>query len=511
MTDSDARRRDDNLRLWAPALVVLLTFVVFSGGLANGFVNWDDRQGLVGNQSWRGLGWTNIKWMLTTFDLGHYQPLSWLSLGLDYELWGLSAFGIHLTSLLLHCGCALIAYFIGLRLLKDPAAAAAAALLFSLHPLRVESIAWAAQRRDPLSTIFYLWTLLCWLDGRRRGALVCAFLSLSAKLTGLTLPVVLLLLDIYPLGRLSPDWRQWHKPAARGIFLEKMPFAALALIFLMVNVFAQVSIATMPTLGQFGLAPRLSNSLYSLVFYLGKTLWPADLSPLYYGGSASARLTLWIGGGAALVIAMGFRYPRLRPALAASCAFYVMTLIPYLGLVKSGRQIAADRYTYIACLPWALLVAAGLASRGRKALAAGTGVLLLALGAASVKQTALWHDSLSLWRRALAVEPMSDTPRPILAIALMERGRADEAMLYLKEQVNLFPGDFESRKMLLELAGKDGVSVAEHARIHKNLGREYFALGERDKAAWHFRRARMYAEAARVPHKTQSRPLSKDP
>lgn len=494
MTSSEAWR-DDGLRLWAPALVVVLTFVAFSGSLVNGFVNWDDRQGLLETTGWRGLGWSNLKWMFTTFDLGHYQPLSWLSLGLDHALWGVSAFGIHLQSLLLHCGCALIVYLIGLRLLEGRATAAVAALLFSLHPLRVESIAWAAERRDPLSTLFYLWTLLLWLDGKRRWALVTALLSLSAKLTGVTLPGVLLLLDAYPLKR-------WSKAAAPKLLWEKVPFAVLAGIFLVVNIFAQVSIATMPTLSQHGWAPRLVSSAYSLVFYLGKTVWPTNLSPLYYGGSPADHMTIWIGGAVAMGIAAAFKFPKLRPALGAACAFYFMTLIPYLGLVKSGRQIAADRYTYIACVPFALLVAAGLQGRLRMAAV----LVLLALGAVSWKQTALWHDSLSLWRRALAVEPMSDTPRPIIALALLERGRADEAILYLEEQVTLFKGDFESRKMLVELAGKKGVSPAEHARIHESLGKQYLAAGEREKSAWHFRRARLYS----VPHKAQTRPEPKD-
>ena len=501
MTSPDARR-DDGLRLWAPAFVVLATFIVFSGSLTNGFVNWDDRQGLVGTTGWRGLGWTNLKWMFTTFDLGHYQPLSWLSLGLDYQLWGLSAFGIHLQSLLLHCGCALIMYLIGLRLLKDRAAAAVAALLFSLHPLRVESIAWAAERRDPLSTLFYLWTMLLWLDGKRRWAVLTALLSLSAKLSGITLPGVLLLLDVYPLKR-------WNKESALALLWEKIPFAVLAVVFLVINVFAQVSIATMPTLSQHGLAPRLFSSAYSLVFYLGKTVWPASLSPLYYGGSAADHLSLWIGAGvAAALLAAAFKFPKLRPALAAAGAFYLMALIPYLGLVKSGRQIAADRYTYIACAPFALLAAAALAGRGRAKLLIPAGLLLAPLAVASGRQTALWQNSLLLWKQALAVEPYSDTPRPIIALGLIERGRLDEATLYLEEQVNLFKGDFESRKMLLELAGKDGVSVAEHARIHGNLAKEYAAAGDHKKAAWHENRARAYAEA--LPRKAQTRPVPKD-
>lgn len=484
--------REDPVRLIAPAAVVVLTFLVFSGSLSNGFVNWDDRIGLLDNTAWRGLGLGRLRWMLTTFDLGPYQPLTWLTLGLDYTVWGVSAFGIHLTSLLLHCGCALAVYFISLRLMKNKLGAAAAALFFSLHPLRVESVAWASQRRDPLAGLFFLWTLLCWLDGRRRRALLCALLSLCAgKPAGLALPAVLLLLDVYPLKRLPANPRLWSKPAARAIFIEKLPFAGLSLCFLALNVFAQVNMGALPTLAQVGWAPRLANSLYSLVFYLGKTLWPAGLSPLYSGWSA-AGASLWIGAAAAAALAAAAMLsPRLRPILAAACAFYAMTLLPYLGLLKAGKQIAADRFTYIACLPWALLVAAGLttAARGRLRPAAAAGTLLVALGAASWRQTRLWHDSVALWRRALSVEPFGETSRPILAVALLERDHAGEAVLYLEEQLRIFPGDFDSRKLLTRIAGKGGYSAASRAKIHGGLAREFLRRGERDKAAWHFRKA----------------------
>ncbi|MDP3543822.1 MAG: hypothetical protein Q8T11_15245 [Elusimicrobiota bacterium] len=486
----------DRLRLLAPAAVVILTFLVFSGSLANGFVNWDDPAALLDNAGWRGLGWDRLRWMLTAFDLGHYQPLSWLTLGIDHAVWGVSAFGIHLTSLLLHCGCALLVYRIALRLTGDRAASSAAALLFSLHPLRAESVAWAAQRRDPLSGLFFLWTMLCWLDGRRRWALVCALFSLSAKLTGLTLPAVLLLLDVYPLKRLPADWRGWLSPAARPVLLEKLPFAALSAVFLALNLAAQASVGALPALADVGWTARLGSALYSLAFYLGKTLWPAGLIPLYYGESASAHVSLALGGAAAAgLAAAGLRFPRLRPALAAAGVFYAVTLIPYLGLVKSGRQLVADRYTYISCLPWALLAGAGLtaAARGRPFRAAAAAALLAALGAAAWRQTGYWRDSTALWRHALSVEPYGDTARPFLAAALITDGRPGEAALYLEEQLAIFPGDDASRRMLQDLVGEDGLGAAERAAIHRGLAREFLERGESDKAAWHRRRAQALA------------------
>lgn len=470
--------------LLPPASVFALTFLVFAGSLQNGFVNWDDRQALVYNEMWRGLGIVQLRWMLTTGFLGHYQPLSWMSLGLDHVLWGGTPFGIHLTSLLLHCAAAVIVYFIALRLLKEPLAAAAAALLFSIHPLRVESVVWAAQRRDPLSGLFFLATILCWLDGRRRAALLCAFLSLSAKITGVTLPAILLLIDVY-----------WFKRDYRKALLDKLPFAALSLAFLVLNVWAQIDAATMAPLAKVGWATRLGNSAYSFVFYLGKTLWPTGLSTLYYGGGDLDRLSVIIGAAAISLIAYGLTKPRLRTPLAAACAFYAIALIPYLGLFKSGRQIAADRYTYVACLPWALLGGAVLTTH-RKAAPPVAAALVLSLGAVAARQTAVWHDSVSLWRQALKIEPLGDTARPLLAQGLLERGRTGEAVLYLEEQIGIFPADEYSRKMLADVVGPKGVSDAERARMHRELGQEFLDAGDKPRADWHFRKAARYEERA---------------
>ena len=461
--------------------VAALTFLAFAGSLSNGFVNWDDRQALVYNEAWRGLGLYQLRWMLTTGFLGHYQPLSWLSLGLDHVVWGGTPFGIHLTSLLLHSAAAVVAYFIALRLLKERAAAVAAALLFSLHPLRVESVVWAAQRRDPLSGLFFLATILCWLDGRRRGALVCAFLSLSAKITGVTLPALLFLIDVY-----------WFKRDYRKALLDKLPFAALSLVFLALNVWAQIDAATMAPLAKVGWGVRLFNSAYSFVFYLGKTVWPAGHSTLYYGGGGGDRLSVMIGAVVLASLAYGLTKPKLRPALGAACAFYAIALTPYLGLFKSGRQIAADRYTYVACLPWALLAGAAAKGRARVAVAA----VLLALAVASARQTAVWHDSVSLWRQALANEPLGDTARPLLAQGLLERGRVTEAVLYLEEQVGIFPADEFSRKMLADVVGPKGVSDADHAKMHREMGLEFLDAGDKPKADWHFRKAARYEERA---------------
>ena len=221
-----------------PGLVALITFVVFSPALRNGFVNWDDLETLVENQNFRGLTWSHLRWMFTTFHMGHYQPLSWVTFGLDYLRWGMDAFGYHLTNILLHSANAVLFYFVSLRLLAIAApissavvlklAAGFSALFFAIHPLRVESVAWATERRDVLSGFFLLLTVLSYLKavvtetnrtGRRRWIAVSAMLyvlSLLSKASGMTLPVVLLVIGRIPASP-ARGWKEqmvWRRRAA---------------------------------------------------------------------------------------------------------------------------------------------------------------------------------------------------------------------------------------------------------------------------------------------------------
>src|SRR5215510_3692752 len=286
---------------WAiPILVAVLTVAAFYPVLQNKFVNWDDYRNIVENPHYRGLGWTNIRWMFTTFHVGHYQPLSWLTLGGDYVLWGMNPFGYHLTSLLLHAATAVVVFFLAQELLSIAAAgaqkpvavligAAMAALVFALHPLRVESVAWATERRDVLSGLFYSLTILAYLYACRGGKLrgkwywgtlglfLCAILSKSLTVT---LPAVLLLLDIYPLRRLGGTQGWWSK-SARAVYWEKFPFALLSLGFSAVAFIALAQIENMASLQRLGLVDRLMISVYSLWFYFWKTVAPFKLSPLY--------------------------------------------------------------------------------------------------------------------------------------------------------------------------------------------------------------------------------------
>ncbi len=273
--------------------------------MQNNFVTWDDYDNLVVNPHYRGLGWSQLGWMFTTFHLGHYQPLSWVTFGFDYLVWRMDPFGYHLTNVIFHTVNAVFFYFIARRLIalafSSPdyekswqliTSAAFAALLFAIHPLRVESVAWVTERRDVLSGFFCLWTLSCYLRAasmhepipRQRwlAAAVGAYaLSLLSKATAITLPAILLLLDVFPLRRFHGGIQDWFKLRNRSLWWEKLPFAVLACGFAVIALVAQYSSGALTALQRYDISFRFAQAFYGLMFYLWKTLLPAHLSPLY--------------------------------------------------------------------------------------------------------------------------------------------------------------------------------------------------------------------------------------
>src|SRR6266705_2241319 len=283
-----------------PALIALVTFAAFLPVLQNQFVDWDDQRNFLDNHHYRGLGWTHLRWMWTTH-LGHYIPLTWMTLGLDYLLWGMNPVGYHLTSLLLHAANAVVFFFVVRRLLTQAlsspserghalaVSAGFAALLFAIHPLRVESVVWVTERRDVLSGLFYLLAILVYLRACEQGAsgrggywlsvavFVCALLSKSMVVN---LPVVLLILDVYPLRRLGGPIGWWSKPARR-VYVEKIPFVLLAAAASVIALMAQLSFHAALSVAQLSVPGRLSVSAYGLGFYLWKMVAPVNLSPLY--------------------------------------------------------------------------------------------------------------------------------------------------------------------------------------------------------------------------------------
>src|SRR3989449_6560836 len=277
-------------RRWAhwlvPALIALVTFAAFLPALQNQFVNWDDHENFLDNPHYRGLAWSHLRWMWTTHR-GHYIPLTWMTFGLDYLLWGMNPVGYHLTSLLLHAANAVVFFFVVRRILTralpSPSergyalavSAGVAALGFAIHPLRVESVAWVTERRDVLSGLFYLSAILIYLracerEERGRGGywlsgavFGCALLSQSMVVD---LPVVLVILDVYPLRRLGGAVGWWSAPARRG-YVEKIPFVLLAAAASAIAVMAQLSAPAAVPLAHPSVPGRLAGSADGLSFF----------------------------------------------------------------------------------------------------------------------------------------------------------------------------------------------------------------------------------------------------
>ena len=493
MSRKNRSRRLELQHAVIPLVIAFSTFAAFLPALQNQFVSWDDAENFLDNPHYRGLGWTHLRWMWTTH-LGHYIPLTWMTLGLDYLLWGMNPVGYHLTSLLLHAANAVVFFFVVRRLLTlalpSPAerghaltvSAGFAALVFAIHPLRVESVAWVTERRDVLSGLFYLLTILLYLRACERGARsrgwyglsVAAFvLALLSKSMVVNLPVVLLILDVYPLRRLGGAVGWWSEPARR-VYVEKIPFVLLAAAASAVALMAQLSHNTMVSVVQLSALGRLALSVYGLSFYLWKTVAPVNLSPLY---ELPPTVNPWAPpfllsyGLVVAITALVLALRRPLPGLLAAWVAYVVVLLPVLGIFQSGPQIAADRYTYLASLGWAILVSAGVLSHWRRRPFLFTGLaacVLFGLGILTWNQVQVWRDSEKLWTHALATYPKSSIAENNLGNVRADQSKLAEAIEHYRQALDIDP---------------------EHASAHYNLGNVLAQQGKLAEASEHHRQA----------------------
>jgi tetratricopeptide (TPR) repeat protein len=414
----------------------LLVLAAFWPCLGAGFVNFDDDFVVLHNPWLRELSANSLRWMFSESWIGHWTPLAWISLALNHAVHGLDPFGYHLVNVALHALNAWLAAGVFEALLARAApqqtlaarrsAALAAALLFALHPLRVESVAWITERRDVLSGAFWLGTLWAWLaatapdiePARRRrrlaGALVLFCASLLSKAWGITIPALLLVLCAWPLRRFGAG-------KTRVVAAELALFAVFACAGGGLAWWAQSRDSAAVSLADHTLVERYLQACYGVALYVQKSLWPSGLHVLYplpreiswaeprflVPGLAVPLVTLALLGAA-----------KRAPALCVAWCAFGITAAPILGFAQSGVQLAADRYTYLACLPFALLAAAGLARcvGARRGLALAC-ALAAALGVATWKQCGYWKDSLALWERSLALEPDN-------YVALYKRGKA---------------------------------------------------------------------------------------
>jgi tetratricopeptide (TPR) repeat protein len=478
-------------RAWiAAAFVALCTFIAFLPTLGNAWVTWDDDRNFLDNIRYRGLDAEHLHWMWTTFHMGHYIPLSWMTLGVDYELWGMDARGYHFTNLLLHCANAVLIYFIARRVLALTAprlvaehqnrltfAAVFTALFFAIHPLRVESVAWVTERRDELSGLFFWAATLTYLryavdPGRERrwywwtlALYACAMLS---KATSITLPAVLFLLNVYPLRRIGGPTGWWSREARR-IYLELLPVGVISLAAIPLTILA------LAPPNQLGLEAKLAVSAYSLAFYLWKTLLPTGLSPLYgmplHVNPMEGRFV--ISYIVVIVTAIvGWLAWRRWPSVTVALLGFLAVTFPLLGVVQNGPQIAADRYTYHAAPALALLVAGGglvLLTTSLATLVRPAAVIVLAtFGVLTWRQIEVWHDPTTFWSYVLARDPQSSIAETAIGTLFVRERRYADAIVHLEHATMLDP---------------------TYAEGYDNLGIAYSNVGRVEDGITQFRKA----------------------
>jgi len=441
-------------RAGVPCLVFAAAFLTFLPALNADFVNWDDYDNVVNNTGVHGLRAAQLEWMWTGTVLGHWIPLTWMSFGLNYALDGVRARGYHLLNLLLHAASATVFFFIVRRLLRAAGAAAAeqglsvgaafAALLFAVHPLRVESVVWVTERKDVLCGFFFMLAVLAYLraaegDTLRRGWM-CASLAATAaallsKAAAVPLPAVLLLLDAYPLRRARLiGWRR--------CLIEKLPWAVIAAIAASIALRVVLTRTGVTDYGTYGLGARLAMTAYTFTFYPARWLWPVQLLPLYELPMEVRLLDprfLMPALGFVAVTALLWALRRLFPAGLAAWTLSILMLLPISGFVHSGHQLAHDRYSYLSGLGFAALAGGGLARLldarrqgrlsaviARSVLAFAAAVLLL-LTMGAWDQSKVWQDSETLWRWSVNVDPDCSICWNNLGTSLMDQNRYPEA------------------------------------------------------------------------------------
>jgi protein O-mannosyl-transferase len=484
-----------------------VVLAVYGQVVQHAFINYDDPDYVTANPYVRaGLTRAGVEWALTTVHASNWHPLTWLSHMIDCQLWGLRPGAHHLTSVVLHAINAMLVFALLNGTTGALWASAAVAWLFALHPLHVESVAWAAERKDVLSTLFGLLALIAYARYARRPVarrylvVVAVFaLSLMAKPMLVTLPLVMLLLDVWPLGR---------RPLP---VLEKLPLLAVAAASSLVTFAVGLRGGAVATVDLVPFATRLGNVLVSYVRYLWKTIVPTDLV-IFYPRTA---LSAWQVVGAATILvavsAIVVWRGRERPWLAVGWVWYVVTLLPVIGLVQVGDQAMADRYTYFPLIGPFIMLAWSAREIARRSARAATAVAVVAaalLGACPVVtwfQVRHWRDSVALFTHATAVFPESYVGQVQLGNALAEEGRFSDAIARYALALRVKPDLPEAHGNLGALLAHEGRTdeaipefmeairlKPESADVHTNLAIVLAARGEYDLAIAH------YAEALKL-------------
>ncbi len=522
--------------VWAP---IFLTFMAYLPSLSNGFVNWDDPDNILNNIHIRSLDFTSLKWMFTSFFQGFWFPLNLFSLALDYRIGGLDPRIYHIHNLILHCLNTFFFFYVCKRVLESVQkrndfqnritpnnwvtdSSFFAALLFGLHPLHVETVAWVTDRKDILCGTYYLVALLVYLDyasclkkWKLYVSLWFFVFALMAKPMAITLPLTFILLDIWPLGRFGKDVKkqdaQLETVQTNGfrIVMEKIPFFIVAGLVSWLTLLGESQIGAMLSIQKLPLIYRVANSFHTIFFQLWKMLCPINLSALYPMVLNTEIFTVEnIVLFFLFVFVSGFCfYNRHKwPFFGIGWLSYLITLAPVSGLLQTGGQITADRYTYLTCLGPFLLLASGIGTLGSKRkwmMVLFSAVLTLLLGLATILQTQTWKDSIALWENVVKIFPRaSDVAYSNLALVYEDAGREEDAISASDQALAINPQsahNHEEKGVLLFHKGLAKEAIQEfhntialdprQASPHMNLGKVYFQTGRLDDAKIEFETA----------------------
>lgn len=463
------KARRDYSEIIVIASLIVVTFAVYWQTKDHDFIVYDDLAFIVQNPHIQsGLNWKAVKWSFTDMKVDYWHPLTWLSHALDIQLYGLNAAGHHMTNVILHITNAVLLFLLLKRMTGALWRSAFIAAVFALHPLNVESVAWAAERKSVLSVLFFILTIRAYVDyaehpsaGRYVITLLLFALGLMSKPVLVTLPFILLLLDYWPLdrfGTLKPPYidevsggrapMSW-KAVARRLVLEKIPFFALSLSAGFLTVIAHKSIGVVTSLEQAPVTARLSNALTSYVIYLKMMVWPHKLSIFY--PYVVDIMTPWKGAAAGIFVAGIFALviinARRHRYLAVGWLWYFVALLPMIGLLHVGGQAMADRFTYIPLIGVFLIIAWGweqLVSMLRynrivSCVAAALVLPALALGTSS--QLRHWQNSAALFEHAVTVTDNNYVAHTNLGSILLDEGRYEEALDHFSKAVSVNPGN----------------------------------------------------------------------
>jgi tetratricopeptide (TPR) repeat protein len=514
-------------------LLATVTFAAYWRILGNDFVSYDDDVYVTTNITVRqGFTPESLRWAFSTMHGGNWHPLTWLSHMLDVELYDLKPWGHHLTSLLLHIINTVLLFLILARMTGSPWRSGFVAALFGIHPLHVESVAWVAERKDVLSTLFWILTMWAYVrytehPGVRRylPVVVLFALGLMAKPMLVALPFVLLLLDYWPLKRFSgvkvqssrfkvavPATNTQHltpntlSTSTKRIVLEKAPLFALAAISSVVTFVAQQKGGAVVALDKFSPGVRIADSLVAYVAYLGKMLWPAKLAVFY--PHPGPRLPEWqvVGAGVLLTLITGLaiRAGRRRRYVAVGWLWYAVTLVPVIGLVQVGAQSMADRYTYVPMIGLFILAAWGIpdvlsrvmpSPLQRAILPTAACAVTLLLAALTCNQTGYWKNDIPLFKHAIKVTGDNYVAELNLGIALEAQGKVKEAVKHYREALRLNPRSVRAHNNMgfaFDEQGRTDAAIAQYrealrldprfALAHTNLGNVFAKQGKLEAA-----------------------------